>query len=220
MDTSASMSSSVTSDGTDYTTEDMGSDTEEGTADETNSDTTKNPELVMPADTPEWEKQLLAVIRNDFGKISCQLNSLQTGHDNTTTKFKEVSKRVNEVEAEVLDIEYLQRRSNLVFTGIAEGENETDKDTDKKLRQVLRVFKDIESTDLKFERCHRLGSKRKHGERPILCCFSWFGHISLILKHRKQLPRGIYVNENLPDEWEDRRKVLKPLFNAAKRLSI
>ena len=30
------------------------------------------------------------------------------------------------------------------------------------------------------------------------------------------MPKGVYVNEDLPDEWLDRRKLLKPIYNAAK----
>ena len=38
-----------------------------------------------------------------------------------------------------------------------------------------------------------------------------------ILKGRKYLPKGVFVSEDLPEEWKDRRKILKPIFNAAKR---
>ena len=31
------------------------------------------------------------------------------------------------------------------------------------------------------------------------------------------LPKGVYVSEDLPEEWVDRRKILKPIYNAAKR---
>ena len=38
-----------------------------------------------------------------------------------------------------------------------------------------------------------------------------------ILKGRKYLPKGIFASEDLPEEWKDRRRILKPIFNAAKR---
>ena len=52
---------------------------------------------------------------------------------------------------------------------------------------------------------------------PIICYFSRYSDISQILKNRKKLPRNVFVNEDLPEEWIDRRKILKPIFNAAKR---
>ena len=38
-----------------------------------------------------------------------------------------------------------------------------------------------------------------------------------ILQGRKHLPKGIFINEDLPEEWIDRCRILKPIFNAAKR---
>ena len=50
-----------------------------------------------------------------------------------------------------------------------------------------------------------------------MCTFNWYVDVQLILRNRKHLPKGIYVNEDFPEEWIDRRKVLKPIYNAAKR---
>ena len=47
--------------------------------------------------------------------------------------------------------------------------------------------------------------------------FNWHVDVQFILRNCKLLPRGVYVNEDLPEEWLDRRKVLKPVYNAAKR---
>ena len=41
--------------------------------------------------------------------------------------------------------------------------------------------------------------------------------VHTILKSRKLLPKGVYISEDLPEEWNDRRHILKPIFNAAKR---
>ena len=47
--------------------------------------------------------------------------------------------------------------------------------------------------------------------------FNWYHDVQVILRNRKLLPRGIYVNEDLPEDWVDRCRVLKPIFNAAKK---
>ena len=39
----------------------------------------------------------------------------------------------------------------------------------------------------------------------------------MILRHRKLLPKGVLVTEDLPEEWVHRRKILKPVFNVARR---
>ena len=38
-----------------------------------------------------------------------------------------------------------------------------------------------------------------------------------VLRHRRLLPRNVYVSEDLPEEWIDCRKMLRPIYNAAKR---
>ena len=37
-------------------------------------------------------------------------------------------------------------------------------------------------------------------------------------KESQATSEGIFVSEDFPEEWVDRRKVLKPIFNAAKRM--
>ena len=69
-----------------------------------------------------------------------------------------------------------------------------------------------------IDRCHRLGPYKPNMTRRLICCFNWYGDIQSILHQRKLLPKGVYISEDLPDEWIDCRKVLKPIFNAAKRM--
>ena len=53
--------------------------------------------------------------------------------------------------------------------------------------------------------------------RPIICAFLWYGDVTSILRNKHLLPRGVYASEDLPEIWNDRRRVLKPLYNAAKK---
>ena len=42
----------------------------------------------------------------------------------------------------------------------------------------------------------------------------------LILRNRKLLPRGLFISEDFPEDWIDRRRILKPIFNAAKKSEV
>ena len=68
-----------------------------------------------------------------------------------------------------------------------------------------------------IDKCHHIdGQYNSRQKRRILCFLNWFHDVQTILKFRKHLPKGIYVSEDLPEEWVDRRRMLKPIFNAAK----
>ena len=51
----------------------------------------------------------------------------------------------------------------------------------------------------------------------MLCQFQKYSDVLLIKQNRAQLPRKIFVNEDYPAEIQDRRRVLRPIFNAARR---
>ena len=70
-----------------------------------------------------------------------------------------------------------------------------------------------------IDRCHCLdGHFKPTTVRRVLCVFNWHYDVQYILRNRKSLPTGIFVSEDLPEEWSDRRKVLRPIYNAAKQI--
>ena len=106
----------------------------------------------------------------------------------------------------LLDLEYKQRRNNLIFEGVYDNVNESDLDCITKLHQVLRVIPGIDVDKFRIDRCHHLDRPYKTtGSRRIICCFNWYYDVQCILRNRKQLPPGVYVSEDLPEEWIDRR---------------
>ena len=122
----------------------------------------------------------------------------------------------------LLELEYRQTRNNLLFEGLAESENESEYDCIMKIRRLLKCIPGLDS-NFRVDRCHRIDGPYKPcaaKPRRIICVFNWFVDVQFILQNRKQLPKGVYVNEDLPDEWLDRRKILRPIYNAAKRRDL
>ena len=116
----------------------------------------------------------------------------------------------------MFDLEYRQRRNNLLFEGIADSENESDMHCINKLRNILRCIPGLDRNFV-IDRCHRMdGPFNPSKTRRVICAFNWYVDVQVILKNRKILPNGIFVNEDLPEEWVDRRKVLHPIYNSAK----
>ena len=55
-----------------------------------------------------------------------------------------------------------------------------------------------------------------HGRiRPIRAHFGWH-HYRKVLRNKANLPKGVYVHEDFPEEVEERRRILRPILKAAK----
>ena len=117
-----------------------------------------------------------------------------------------------------MELEYKQKQCNLIFEGISDAPNESDVDAIHKVRAVLRGVQGLDSRSFVIDRCYRLdGVYKQNSSRQILCTLNWQREAQIILKNCKYLPKGVYVNEDFPEEWVDRHRVLHPIFLAAKK---
>ena len=106
----------------------------------------------------------------------------------------------------------------MIFEGVPDSPNETEVDCIHKLRGILHSVHGLNSRGFVIDRIQRLDGKFvPNSNRRVLCVFNWFHDVWIILKNRKYLPKGIFVNEDLPEEWVDRRRILRPVFMAAKK---
>ena len=189
---------------------------------------------LLPEETPDWGVKLLELIQlsiqSEIRKVTSTVSSIEDKGKNNSKSIKEietklvkVEKRNQVLEAEnsklkekLLDIEYNQKRNNLIFEGIIDAADESVLQCIEKLCYVLKDIPGM--ANFKIDRCHRFdGSFKPTGKRRVMCVFNWFQDARRVLVNRKLLPRGVFVLEDLPKTWVDRRKVLKPIFNAAKR---
>ena len=69
-------------------------------------------------------------------------------------------------------------------------------------------------SDVRMARCHWLGVLKRR-TRLVIVNFHWYGDVETILGGCKFLPTGIYVNEDLPHIWNERRRVLRPIMKLA-----
>ena len=212
---------------------DSGDDTssEEMETNVNNDVTAEESILLMPEETPEWGKQLLKIIKNDFKTLTKQIQGAQKDATQVKSDIISVNKKVealelrndalstenNELKEKLLELEFRQRRNNLQFNGFIESEGERDYDCYRKVCNAVSRIPGIDTTTMKIERCHRKGPRYSGVNRTIICAFSWYGDVTTILRNKQKLPRGIFASEDLPDDWVDRRRILRPLYNAAKR---
>ena len=158
-------------------------------------------------DTYEFNKELC----KEFDELTMKVTTLE----NCNSKLEVENADLKE---KLLNLEYEQHRNNLVFEGVWENTDnskESDYDTYTKIRDIITKINGI-SPDVAIARCHHLG-KRGNYTRPILCCFQWYGDVMKIMQNKKSLPKNVFVSEDYPQEWNDRRKVLRPIFNMLQR---
>ncbi len=144
------------------------------------------------------------------GKMTMKMMAIK----NENVSLKQQNTDLNE---KFLSLECYQRRNNLRFDGIREERYETDHDCYWKVVQVLNQIPEFQNCaeNVRISRCHRVGSYVPNRIRPIIAHFHWFGDLKFILHHKGQLPRGVYVSEDYPDEIMDRWSHLRPIYKAA-----
>lgn len=203
--------------------------------DELDNDTPNQSSTVL-ANAPSWAQELM----DKLVKVETIANNTQKSIDGvlksnveTTTKVNLLTKKVNllevenqqikskneELEEKVLLLEYHQRRNNLLFDGIPEVDGrENGRDCYNKLLHCLGSIKSINPASVPIDRCHRVGPRIKNKTRSIIARFNWYGDLTKILEHKSELPSGVFVSEDFPEEWQERRRMLRPLLNCAKQI--
>ena len=150
------------------------------------------------------------------GELQTELTQLQQEHDTLHSKY-------NELHQHILNIETQSRRDNLCFDGVPEESGETDAACEQKVRTLLKDNMNIDASDMKIVRCHRLGPPRKNAlppgkPRSLIVKFHFYGDRSRVWDARRKLKGSpFFVSENFPNEIEARRRRLWPVFNAARR---
>lgn len=199
-----------------------------------------------PDDAPqtEWFKALFASMKQMYHQNEDLKDSLNFYIRETAQHKGEIEQvkgeteklkiKVNNLEAEnmrlraqcsVIGEEHLKtelklREYNLVFDGIIETYGETSAFLHRKLANVLNhmvVFNNC-GLQVPLRKIERVGPFVKGQTRPVLVQFSSYSDIDLLLHNRMQLPKDVFVREDFPQQIEMRRRILRPIFNKARKM--
>ena len=203
--------------------------------------------LTMPKDDApavEWYKTLFMKMEEMERKCDDLRESLEFSQGN----LKDCGKDITEMKGEIQDLkdqitvlesdkrnltvqckllmedniktQIHMREQNLVFEGLKETYGETDNLLYKKVVDVLNymaVFNGYGSR-VPISRLHRVGSYIRGQNRPVVCHFMKYDDVQLIMRNRMQLPHMVFVREDFPSEIENRRRVLRPIYNKARKM--
>ncbi len=148
------------------------------------------------------------ILKQDLQEAKSNLCKLQSNYDS--------------LHEYTLRMECHSRRDNLILDGIPETPGETDHDCYLKLVNVFEQNLQIpRDSDIKIVRCHRLGPSPPPGghrrPRPIIFKFHWYGDRTLIWSRKHLLAKtDLFLSENFAPVIEQRRRILNPIFKAAR----
>ena len=157
-------------------------------------------------------KQEVAVVRTEIDSLKTEINLLK----NEKEELREQCKMVTENQ---IKFEMQMKEQNLIFDGISETHGETPALLHRKIVSVLNhmIVLTGNGPRIPFNKIKRLGPFIVGRNRPVLCHFSRYCDVEIILRNRSQLPENVYVREDFPSQIEDRRRILRPIFNAARK---
>jgi hypothetical protein len=133
----------------------------------------------------------------ELEKTSKELDSVKKENMELKIAQSEMRKEISVLKKDLLYFETQSRRSNLLFSGFKEQENEN-------CEEILKNFLNEKfgdyfegGDDLEFERVHRLGAKSPDNkQRQIIAKFHKFKHRDLIWQHRFDLQQSpIWISE-------------------------
>jgi ribA/ribD-fused uncharacterized protein len=140
--------------------------------------------------------------------------------ENLETKNNEIVAQNSRMQEENLRTEIRRREFNLIFEGLPDTFKEENGFLYKKFVDVLNAMEIFHGNGMRvpIAKIQRLGPYNREGKRNVLVQFQKFNDIQLILQNRGQLPHNIFVREDYPEEIENRRRVLRPIFNNARKM--
>ena len=141
-------------------------------------------------------------------KVNDELTQVKNDRDLALNKLSNMNEKMNKLDAYI-------RRENLIFEGIQPRPNE---DCGAILKEIFRDKLQIDNADaIHLQRVHRMPSSKKI--KPIICRFLSFPDRQKVWGARRNLKgSNIFINEDLPIEYLQRRSKLYPALKKAREL--
>jgi hypothetical protein len=163
----------------------------------------------------------LLAVKSDIAKINDRSDHLEFDILNTNDMVKEVAKKQESLQDEILDIQARSMRDNLVFFNIPEYSGPRTEDVEETVRAFIKdsMKMPVDQCDnLRFERVHRSGPLfGLNRPRKIIAKFSSYKQKEEVRKLGKNLKdSNFYVHEQFPPAIIEQRRKLFPVMKAAR----
>jgi len=156
-------------------------------------------------------KETLTQIKGSLENINTRVTDTECKLKQLTLENNHLKQRVSMLEDRAIRQEAYNRRDNLIIDGIPiqAGEN-----IENKVREILRInLKCANADTMLFTRIHRLSNSRK-----TIIRFHWYKDRESVWAQRRLLKgTGLWMEEDFPTEWKNKRQVLYPLLKIARK---
>ena len=163
--------------------------------------------------------------KNDRKNTKSDIKAVENFCKTMEEKNKEVDKQKERMYSKLLELESRSMRENVMFFGIEESEDE-ENDCSEIIMKFCRENLKMQQADIdqiKLDRAHRMGAKRRNSVRPIVVKFHDYTDREQVrikgVGLREELKRNNQsVRAQWPKEVLDKRKTLYPIMNREKEL--
>ena len=133
-------------------------------------------------------------------------------------KHKKLEHRLSQIEDQLLE-------RNIIFQGFPETELEDSDDAKKKVIKALSLTmtgvdedeKKDKASKTSIECVERLGKYNPLRARPVKVMFGNKSDADHILRNRKKLPKGVFVDKEYSKSTERERRLMRPIIKAARK---
>ena len=168
----------------------------------------------------EFSQKEITDYKNKIGNMAVEIGALKSEVGYLQCENQDLKVQYTALAEKQIKTEVHLREKNLVFEGIVETYGEDSQMLYGKLVNVLNHIMAFNGNAgrMLISKVHRVGPYIKGQVRPVVCHFVQHGDIQFIMKNRSQLPNNIFVHDNFPPEIDNRRRILRPIFNKAKKM--
>ena len=130
-----------------------------------------------------------------------------------------IENRISMIEDQLLE-------KNLIFQGLHETEYEDKNDIIGKVIRAISSTMPRDDVDeqrtnagcTSIDQVERVGRYNPLRPRPVKVKFTDKSDVDHLLKHKKNLPQGIYIDKEYSKSTEKERRLLRPILKAARRM--
>ena len=154
-------------------------------------------------------------------QITNKVSNLETEIEILQKNNSELKSKNSKLKERIVQLDYAMKSRNLVFYGIKENEqNSVDQIQDilTHIFQDVSIETEIKHREIQIDQAYRLGKQKQNYNRPLLLKLVKTSDKSLLLQHRHNLPRGIYMEEDFPIEIQQKRQIIRPVYLRLKKI--
>ena len=173
-------------------------------------------------------EQLIEPIKKDIQALKSERKSEASALcvETVNRKFLRSEAKQRKIENRLSMIEDQLLEKNLIFQGLHETEYEDKNDIIGKVIRAISSTMPGDDADeqrtnagcTSIDQVERVGRYNPLRPRPVKVKFTDKSDVDHLLKHKKNLPEGIYIDKEYSKSTEKERRLLRPILKAARRM--